>query len=450
MHAIPSRHDRQRNDTLSSSPPLQATDYHRKPMRALNRLLRGANTLGLARFSLAPDNLVATARVATGLRDFGDESFLDPMQRLIDALENEADLNPIGRYMNRTNILRLLKHRLYAQELLTRHPEILERSIPDPVVIVGLARSGTTRLHRLLACDPRFLHLKSWETVFPVPYPECFAARAAGRTDPRITALNAGLKAVMYMSPQIAAVHPLGTFEVEEEVGLLQHGFSSQIFEVQAKIPSFAEWLMTHDQHAAYEYMVVLMKIVSWFRDDPQEQPWVLKTPQHMQDLDALLHVFPNAKLVCSHRDPVKVVGSSCSMTWNGIVRDSDSVTPQWVGQEWLGKTERMLHKTLRVREEMVAPQNQYDIQYADITADWENALQGVYDFLQLPFTAAVRSNMQGWLDSNRQHQHGAHKYSLADFGLDAQDVDRRLMFYRQRFSIPYENKNPHTAAAAN
>jgi hypothetical protein len=440
----------QEENTLSSSASLKATDYHRRPIRALNTVLRGTRALGLATFPLEPDKLIATVRKTTGLRDFGDETFLEPMQRLIDALESEADLNPLGRFMNRTNILRLLKHRLYAHELLTRHPEILERHIPDPVVVVGLARSGTTRLHRLLASDSRFLHLKSWETVFPVPYPECFSARNEGRIDPRITALEAGLKAVMYMGPQIATVHPLGTFEVEEEVGLLQHGFSSQIFEVQAKIPSFAEWLMTHDQHAAYEYMVMLMKIISWFRNDPQDKPWILKTPQHMQDLDALLHVFPNAKLICPHRDPVKVVGSSCSMTWNGIVRDSDSVTPEWVGREWLSKTERMLHKTLRVREEMVAPQNQYDIQYADITADWQGALQGVYNFLELPFTDEARDNMQEWQDGNKQHQHGAHKYSLTDFGLDTQEVDQRLMFYRQRFNIPYETKNPHTATAAN
>ncbi len=434
---------------MSDGRQLRATDYHRTPMRVLNTVLRGANAIGLARFSLDRDNLLTAARKQTGLQDFGDESFLDPMQRLIAALENEADLNPVGRFMNRTNILRLLKHRLYAQDLLTRHPEILQRHMPDPVVVVGLGRSGTTRLHRLLAADNRFLHLTSWESVFPVPYPDCFAARAQGRTDPRITALDQGLKAVMYMSPQVAAVHPLGTFEVEEEVGLLQHGFSSQIFEIQAKIPSFAEWLMTHDQFAAYEYMVVLMKIISWFRGDPEDQPWVLKTPQHMQDLDALLHVFPHARLVCSHRDPIKAVGSICSTAWNAMVRDNDQMTAAWLGPEWLSKTERMLHKTLRVRDEMVAPQNQHDIQYADITADWQGALQGVYDFLNLPFSDDAQKNMQAWLARNGQHKHGAHKYSLADFGLDAQEVDRRLMFYRERFNIPYETKNPHLAATS-
>jgi hypothetical protein len=419
-----------------------ASDYHRTPIRVTNSLLRMANSLGLARMELKPDQLLDLARQETKLTDFGDEGFLHPMGLLIQSLNEEADLNPLGRFMNRANILRILKHRLYVQDLLKRHPEILNRSMPDPVVIVGLARSGTTRLHRLLASDPHFLHLKSWETVYPEPFPEVFAARSNNQPDPRIRALEQGLKAVLYMSPQIAAVHPLGTFEVEEEVGLIQHGFSTQLFEIQAKIPGFAEWLMTHDQTVAYEYMTQLLKIISWFRDDPEDKPWILKSPQHMQDLDAMLHVFPNAKLICSHRDPIKTVGSACSMAWNAIVRDTDSLTADWVGREWLPKTERMVRKTMRVRRELSTPGNQYDIQYADITADWETAIGGIYDFLGLPFTEQARSAMRAWLDSNKQHQHGAHKYSLADFGLNRDEVDTRLMFYREHFNIPYETTN--------
>ena len=296
------------------------------------------------------------------------------------------------------------------QDLLRRHPEILRRTMPDPIVVVGLARSGTTRLHRLLAADQHFLHLAAWESVYPVPYPACFAARDAGRADPRIAALDQGLRAVLYMSPQIAAVHPLGTLEVEEEVGLIQHGFSSQLFEIQAKIPSFAEWLMTHDQSAAYERARGFL--------DP-----------------------------IAERAAVKAGGSACSMAWNAIVRDSDTVTPQWVGQEWLHKTERMLHKTLRVREELAPDQNQYDIQYADINVDWEQAMRGVYDFLALPFTDRTRSAMQAWIDGNQQHKHGAHQYTLADFGLDQGEVERHLRFYREKFNIPYETNHPHTTA---
>ncbi len=422
----------------------KATHFHRKPIRLLNGLLGGLNALGVGRISLDEASLLAKAKADTGLSNFGDHRFMEPMRILLHSLENEADLNPTGRFLNRANVLRLLKHRLYAADLLRRHPEILEPTMPDPVVIVGLARSGTTRLHRLLASDERFLHLQAWETVNPVPYPTSFTAREQGTVDPRITALNQGLRAILYMAPQIAAVHPLGTFEIEEEVGLIQHGFSSQIFELQARVPSFGEWLMTHDQIAAYEYMVVLMKIISWYRDDPEDKPWILKTPQHMQDLDALMRVFPNAKLICSHRDPIKCVGSACSMTWNAILRDSDSVTADWVGQEWFNKTERMLKKTIRVRNEMVPAENQYDVQYADIGADWRKAIDGIYDFLGMPLTDQARTAMQAWMDSNVQHKHGAHKYSLANFGLNRDEVDQRLMFYRERFSIPYETKNPH------
>jgi hypothetical protein len=422
----------------------EARHFHRRPIRVLNGLLRVLGAAGIGRIDLDEASLLAKARRETGLDDFGDERFLESMRALLRSLETEADLNPTGRFLNRANILRLLKHRLYAHDLLERHPEIRDRTIHAPVVIVGLARSGTTRLHRLLASDERFLHLKAWETVNPVPYPESFAARKRGKLDPRITAIERGLKAILYMAPQIAAVHPLGTFEIEEEVGLIQHGFSSQIFELQARVPSFGEWLMTHDQIAAYETMVELMKIISWFREDPEEKPWILKTPQHMQDLDALIRVFPNARLIFSHRDPIKCVGSACSMTWNAILRDSDSVTADWVGQAWFSKTERMLKKTMVVRKEFVPVENQYDVQYADIGADWQRAIEGIYGFLGIPLTEQARTSMQAWVDSNAQHKHGTHKYSLANFGLNREEVDQRLMFYRDAFSIPYETRNPH------
>lgn len=426
---------------------MQAKDYQRTPIRILNGALRAANTIGLAKFTMNVDGLLASARKETGLADFGDDSFLEPLRILVKSYEEEADLNPVGRFLARSNISRLLKGRLQAEDLIARHPEILERELGDPVVIVGLARSGTTRLHRLLAADERFLHLKSWESVYPVPYPECFSARDEGKTDPRIIALEQGLKAVLYMGPQIAAVHPLGTFEVEEEIGLLQHAFATQLFEIQSQLPSFAHHLMTTDQTPAYAYLARMMKIVSWFRNDPPGKQWLLKSPQHMQDLDALMNIFPGARILCPHRDPVKVVGSSCSMAWNSVVRDNDSVTPQWVGNEWFTKTQSMLKKTLATRETIPANQ-QHDLLYADITADWQQAMQGVYDFLGIPFADQARNGMQQWLDENQQHKHGAHKYSLDEFGLDTQQVRSALAFYSERFNIPEETRNPHATNA--
>lgn len=412
-----------------------ATAYHRLPFRAVNQLLRWLWPLGVGKADFTEANLIRAARETTGLEDFGDERFREPLGILLHALDTEADLNPLGRYLQRQSVLRILKHLLWLNELLKKHPEILARKLPPPVVVVGLARSGTTRLHRLLAADKRFLHLEAWESVNPVPWPESFHAGP----DPRMTSIEKALKAVLYLSPQIAQVHPLGAHEVEEEVGLIQHAISTQLFEVMAKVPSFSRWLIDNDQTRAYELMVTLLKVVSWFRKDPEDKPWVLKTPQHMQDLDALLNVFPDARLVFSHRDPVKAVGSACSMTWNSIVRDTDNVTPEWVGSVWFPKTVQMVEKTLRVRDERVAEGQGIDVYYANINADWRAELGRVYDWLGMPLTEEAEQSMREWVATNAQHKHGAHKYSLADFGLDKQTVDAELMFYRERFNIPYE-----------
>ncbi|MFK7732830.1 MAG: sulfotransferase [Pseudomonadales bacterium] len=421
-----------------------ASDYHRTPIRVFNALIRGLNKIGVANFPLEVSSVLASARKQTGLQEFGDDSFLPKLDLLINALNSEADLNPLGRLMQRQSITSILRDRLYLHDLLSKHPEILERKIPSPVVIVGLARSGTTRLHRLMASDSQFLHVKAWESMNPVPYPDSLKVRDSGEgIDPRITEIEQGLKVVLYMSPQIAAVHPLGAHEVEEEIGMIMHDFSTQMFEVQAKIESFAEHLMTNDQTHAYQHMRTLMQVISWFRKDPEDKPWIMKSPQHMQDLDALLATFPDAKLICPHRDPVKVVGSSCSMTWNSIVRDSDSIDPHWVGQEWLAKTQRMLVKNLSIRDGLPAAQ-QHDVLYADITADWEASLQGIYDFLGMEFSGTAKQGMRDWLASNAQHKHGAHKYSLEDFGISKEQVEEKLQFYRQRFNIPFETKNPH------
>jgi len=416
-----------------------AKSYHRIPIRIADRLLRLLEPLGIGKADLSEYDLIQAARKATGLEVFGDESFRAPMRILLKAIEDEAELNPVGRHLTRQSLLRILKHRLLAQDLFERYPEIQARELAPPVVVVGLARSGTTRLHRLLACDPAFLSLKAYESLNPVPWPGSFGADK----DPRLTNTEQGLKFIFWVMPQMAAVHPLGASEVEEEVGLIEHSFSSQLHEVTKRIPTFAKWLMEHDQTFAYAYMAQLLRLIEWFRGDPPGKTWILKSPQHMQDLDALMNVFPKAKLIFSHRDPVKVVGSACSMTWNSIVRDIDNIDPFWVGHEWFEKTESMLRKTMRVRE-TIPDEQQIDILYADINEDWKRQIEKIYSFLGRELTSETLANMEAWFTSNKQHQHGQHKYSLADYGLDPEVVDERLGFYRERFHIPYESKRPN------
>lgn len=418
-----------------------ATAYHRMPIRALNAALRVLWKIGIGKTDLSAKSLIDDACKATGLTDFGDPPIEENLRRLLLATESEADLNPVGRMLTRQSYLRVLRHRLWAQALFNKHPEIDARVLADPIVVVGLARSGTTRLHRLLASDIQFNSLKTWESLNPVPWPGCFDANGnAVAPDPRIKNTEDGLKFVIWMGPQIEAVHPLGAHEVEEEVGLIEHAFSSQLFEVIRKLPSFGDWLMCNDQTYAYRYMARLLKMIEWFRKDPPRKTWVLKTPQHMQDLDALLNVFPKAKLLFIHRDPVAAVGSACSMTWNALVRDTDSITPHWEGAEWLRKTDAMLRKTIRLRESIPASQ-QLDIYYDDMNRNWQGVMRRIYDFAGLELKPSALDAMAAWLQTNKQHKHGKHSYRLEDFGLAEHTVARQLAYYRDKYRIPTESR---------
>lgn len=422
-----------------------ATAYHRAPVRLLNACLRQLWRIGIGKTDLSAASLKTAAQQATGLTDFGEPAIDDNLRRLLHATETEADLNQVGRMLTRQSYLRLLKHRLWAQDLFKRHPHIDARTLADPVVVVGLARSGTTRLHRMLACDTQFNSLRTWESLNPVPWPECFDASGQPVSpDPRIKNTEDGLRFVIWMGPQIEAVHPLGAHEIEEEVGLLEHAFSSQLFEVIRKLPSFGNWLMQNDQTYAYRYMARLLKMIEWFRDAPPQKPWVLKTPQHMQDLDALLNVFPNAKLLFIHRDPVAAVGSACSMTWNAMVRDTDSITPQWVGNEWLNKTDAMLRKTINLRDTIPAGQ-QLDLYYDDMNRDWQGVIRRIYAFTGMTLSQPTLDAMQAWLAHNQQHKHGKHSYRLEDFGLTAIAVEQRLGYYRDKYRIPHEVAKKHS-----
>lgn len=417
----------------SGLPP--ATAYRPLAMKFANRLLPTLWSFGLTPPDLDEARLDRQARKLTGLEYFGDERFRAPMRVLIEALKTEARLNPLGQIIAHGSLLKILIDRLRAEELFARHPEILERRLAPPVVVVGPMRSGTTRLQRLLACDDRFVHTRLFEMMAPVPYPKSFTAAR----DPRIAYTERGLKLLNWINPDIAAVHPTGPMEADEELGLLEQSVWGAQIEAQRRVPTFARWCEANDGGFAYEHLARLLKLIGWFRGDDEAKPWVLKTPQYMQDIDALLRVFPDARLIFIHRDPIKVVGSACSLAWNQMVVQSDDVEPHWIGQEWLHKTEHRIQTTLGVRETLSADR-QLDLLYADMNHDWRAAMRRIYAFLGLDLAPTVTAAMQAYIDrSSRKHGFARHRYRIDDFGLDADRVDERLRPYRERFAIPYE-----------
>lgn len=389
---------------------------------------------GAGPIDLSGESLIAAARAETGLERFGDESFLPPLRRLLTSLEEESHLNPFGRAGARARFIRCLKNRLWANACFEAHPEILKRKIIAPVIIVGPGRSGTTRMQRMLAADPRFQHLKAWEGFNPAPrLGEHDMGKATRREE-----VKALLEQGEALNPGAATAHPMHVDWAEEEILLLHHSFSA-LWSLCFR--RHYDWFLRADRTDAYRYMADLMRLLSWSRGDAESKPWVMKTPQYMVDLDVVMKVFPDAKVVFMHRDPLKTVASTMSLMWHFAVQNVDRPCRVEIRDAWIDMCEQMARRSMQARAAIPAGQ-QLDVYYEEVNRDWRAAMRRVYDFAGMEFTAEAEQAIGAWLsESERENRHGGHRYSYEEFGADAKEVDERMMFYRERFAVPYEGK---------
>lgn len=400
-------------------------------------------------------SLLATARRRAGLADFGDRAFLAPFRRLLTSIQNEAQLHPLGRLMVRENLLRVLCNRLRVQEAWTTRPGLLDRPLEDPVFIVGLQRTGTTLLHRLLACDPQLRYLASWEAINVAPLPPAGFPRAfwgklrsdpAVQQEPRIGAAKLAERSLAYLAPDFFAIHPVEAEAPEEDVLLLEYTFYSTVPEATLRVPSYAAWLEQQDHVPAYRKYRGLLSYLQWQRPSslPQggieaELPrWLLKTPHHLEHLDALLTVFPQARIIQTHRDPVTALASFCSMMAHGRGVFSDRVDPHEIGAQWSKKTQRMVTRALQVRE--AQPEAFFDVHYGELVADPIAVLRWLYPtVLGRELTPELEARLVAHRRENPQHKYGRHAYQLEDFGLDRASQDAAFAPYRERFGIARE-----------
>ena len=403
-----------------------------------DRVIRGGRRLGVVGSAqLDKHFLMDQAAAATGLDDFGDRWFERPFDALLDSVKHEARLNAAGDFSAMKQFHHVLRDRLYAQMWFKRHPEILARPLKNPVVIVGPMRSGTTRLHRLLASDQRFAHLRSFETISPVPRPEFEDVLAGEKEDFRPKLAARIMKVARLANPRTLSIHPTGPYEPEEELGLLVASMWSMKHDAQWHVPSYAQWCEGENPVEAYRHMANLLRLIGWSQQESSLRPWILKTPQHMLDLPALLEVFPDARLIFTHRDPKQVVGSAASLAWNQTIIYSDHNDPAQTGRQWLGKTATMIER-MRAARDAIPRDRMIDVQYDDMETDWRGTMERVYRFLELDMAPAV-DGMQRFLDRSARLKRRPHRYSLAEFGLRADEVDERFANYTATYGIPVE-----------
>lgn len=387
----------------------------RDRLAAINGLLDRSWSRGwLSRPTLDADALLARARRVTGLADAGgDTGWQQRLEVLTAALEQQAALTPLGRTIAHGQLVAALANRLRAHALWRRHPEIMSVPLRAPVIVLGQMRSGSTRMQRLLACDPRLACTRFFESWNPLPRNTLF--------DDRRLRTWIGLRLAGLINPAFAAIHPTGVAAPDEEIGLHSVAIFGSAFEAQWRVPAFAAHVETSDATPAYREVARLLRTMLWLRRDGAARPLILKVPQMTQDLDAVLRVFPDARLVCLHRDPAAIVASSASLAYNQMRCQSDDVDRAWIGREWLRKTALRHARTAAVRARASVPQ--VDVAYDAIEADWEGEMARVYRTLQLPLTRDVRTRMADYVAGSRGDGTTPHAYHLEEYGLTPAEV---------------------------
>lgn len=371
------------------------------------------------------------ARRRAGLEDFGDPVFLDPMRRLLTSLETEANLHAVGRVTMFERIVGSLVGRLSAQDHFVRHPEILDEEIVAPTVIVGLARTGSTMMHRLLAADPAAYSVRWWECRAPCPYP----GSDWRRDDPRIPDAYAEIEAILEAAPELAAIHPWDAEGPDEEIMLLEHAFLSGVPDAFCNVPSYRRFVIESDCRDGYAHMKRMIQFLQWQKKQaghPAER-WVLKAPFHVGRIPQLCEAFPDARIVQTHRDPIETTPSIASLyysTWKTTTEDPD---PTLVGAQCLELWSWGIAQCLAARD--AGYEDRFvDVLYEDMREDAMAQIESIYAQLGFALTDAARESMQRWGDENRRDKRAAHDYDLATFGLDRAAIGKAFADYHARF----------------
>jgi hypothetical protein len=403
------------------------------PVRLLNAAGARLRSLGVPLVRLDAASLLRRARRRTRLEDFGDGRFREPLDRLIASLEEEDHLTLIGRVAVRADLLRLLENRLRLRDTLARHPEIESGRIERPLFILGLPRTGTSILHELMAQDPANRVPWTWEVMHPFPPPD----PATFTTDARIAAVDRHLAGIDRLVPDFKAMHPMGARLPQECVAITQQEFASMVWHTTYGAPSYERWLESADLGWVYASHRRWLQYLGW--KVPAER-WVLKSPGHLWALDALLDVYPDARIVHTHRDPLRVIASLVSLLCRLHSVATDRIEPRAIGADWTVRLADGLTRTMRVRDRRRLSSAQVlDVHFHELMRDEIAMVRRIYDHFGMPLSAEAERRMRRFLAENRADKHGRHTYTLGLGGLDEATERRRYAEYQARHAIPSE-----------
>ena len=380
------------------------------------------------------DAVRQAARNATGLDDFGDELIDEPLGLLVRIGADNEMRRGAGLVSLFDSLVANASQRLLLVDYLRRHPEAHDIQITRPIVIAGQARTGTTHLHNLLAADPALRSLPYWEALEPVPpLGEQGAARAAAHdADPRYRRTEAALAGLNYALPHFKRMHDMYPAHVHEEIQLQMPAFGGMLWETSLHDERFRDWYLSTDQTPWYEWLATVLRVCTHLGGGER---WVLKSPQHVEQLGPLMAAFPDAAVVCTHRDPVSVTQSVATMlAYTARV----SIRPERLGavaRYWVDRIEQMF-RAFAAGRDLVGADQSMDVRFDEFMADDVAIVARIYELADQPFTPGVKARMDAFMAEHPRGKHGRVRYDLAALGCDPDERRRTLQFYADRFGL--------------
>ena len=379
---------------------------------------------------LQPDQFIADASAQTGLDDFGGHSYREGLDIYCESVKADAQLNEMGAAVVPGAIVSALANRLRVIDWAKHHPEVADEQIEAPWIVIGIFRAGTTFLSYLLEKDERSRPLLRWEANDSAP-----PSTGDHRNDPRVEAQRARSDALDQINPRIKVVQSEEPDGPTECISVLNQDFKSLTWEALTNVPAYGEWLRTTDHHSAYEYHRLVLKVL---QSGGVRGQWSLKSPHHAMRLEALHAVYPDARLVVMHRDPVVLCASVCSLitTLTGTFSDADHVS--YIARHWT----RMLEDSIDGLDAFRAAHPDVpilDVQYAELALNPLETMSRVYAAFDDELQGQALEAMTAHVDSHPKGRFGRHGYDLTEFGLDAAELTERFSGYVERYGIPLE-----------
>ena len=383
---------------------------------------------------LSIEGVLGEARAQTGLSDFGLDDFRERLGVWLQSIEEDDNLSAVGRVGIYRDCVRYASTRLRLEDFVKRNPGVCDVSIERPIIVVGLPRSGTTHLLNLIAADSRLRSMPYWESLEPVPVPG--EEPAEDGVDPRLARCRKGYEMQTQLMPLLKNMHDMSPDHVHEEIELQGPDFSTYVIEWICTVPRWRDYYFAHDQRPHYAYLKRALQVLQYQRGPER---WILKSPQHLEQLGPLIDTFPDATVAFTHRDPVSVIASAITMLGYGDRIRCKRVDLQATASYWIDRIERLLRSCVEDRELVPADQS-LDVLFHEFMKDDLATVERIYQLAGLELSPEAKAEFSRYLDGNPRGKHGRIVYDLkGDFGVDPGALRERFAFYYDRFPVQIE-----------